>query len=165
MHVQSAGALAADIGTAVVGEQFETLIAATLLHDIGYAPELATTGFHPLDGARFVREHGHVEVASLVAHHTGARHEARLRGLDEFLAEYPFEDSRLHRAVTYCDLVTGPDGQRTTVAERVAEIVRRYGKGHVVSRSAALSLPAFLEIEAEIGALIRHPTTRAAAVG
>ena len=27
------------------------LVAAAYLHDIGYAPELQTSGFHPLDGA------------------------------------------------------------------------------------------------------------------
>jgi hypothetical protein len=159
-HVRSAGALAAEIATTVVGEQAGTLVAATLLHDIGYAPELALTGFHPMDGARFVQDHGLSELASLVAHHTGARHEAKLRGLNGFLAEYPFEDSRLHRALTYCDLVTAPDGRRTTVAKRVAEIVRRYGSGHVVSRSALLSLPTFLAIEAEIDALISRATVR-----
>jgi hypothetical protein len=28
------------------------LVAAAILHDVGYAPDLATTGFHPLDAAR-----------------------------------------------------------------------------------------------------------------
>jgi hypothetical protein len=30
-------------------------MSAVLLHDIGYAPDLVITGFHPLDGARFLR--------------------------------------------------------------------------------------------------------------
>ena len=29
------------------------LIAAAYLHDIGYAPALQQTGFHPIDGAMF----------------------------------------------------------------------------------------------------------------
>jgi hypothetical protein len=29
----------------------DDLVAAAWLHDIGYAPELAKTGFHPLDGS------------------------------------------------------------------------------------------------------------------
>jgi HD superfamily phosphodiesterase len=33
----------------------ELLVGAALLHDIGYAPELVGTGFHPLDGARCLR--------------------------------------------------------------------------------------------------------------
>lgn len=52
------------------------LVVAALLHDIGYAPELATTGYHTLDGARFIGAHGEPNVASLVAHHTDARREA-----------------------------------------------------------------------------------------
>ena len=32
----------------------DDLMAAAWLHDVGYAPELVETGFHPLDGARFL---------------------------------------------------------------------------------------------------------------
>ncbi len=32
----------------------EALVAAAWLHDIGYAPEVTDTGFHPLDGARYL---------------------------------------------------------------------------------------------------------------
>lgn len=48
------------------------LIAAAWLHDVGYAPSLAVTGFHPLHGARYVRALGHERIAGLVAHHSGA---------------------------------------------------------------------------------------------
>jgi hypothetical protein len=44
------------------------MVMAAWLHDIGYAPELAVTGFHPLDGARFLRRAGaDGQVVSLVA--------------------------------------------------------------------------------------------------
>lgn len=36
----------------------DDLVTAAWLHDIGYAPDLVETGFHPLDGARFLREMG-----------------------------------------------------------------------------------------------------------
>ncbi|WP_406239339.1 hypothetical protein [Nocardia sp. NBC_01009] len=29
---------------------------AAWLHDIGYAPDIARIGFHPVDGAEFLRE-------------------------------------------------------------------------------------------------------------
>jgi hypothetical protein len=77
------------------GEDRETLVAAAYFHDIGYAPELAKTGFHPLDGARFIRERGHERLARLVAHHSGARIEAQLRGITDYLDEFPFDDSDL----------------------------------------------------------------------
>jgi len=36
------------------GADGELLVAAALLHDIGYAPDLVDTGFHPIDGARYL---------------------------------------------------------------------------------------------------------------
>ena len=137
------------------------LVPAALLHDVGYAPSLAVTGFHPLDGARFVRDAGFLELASLVAHHTGARNEAALRGIPELLDEFPFEDSLMQRALTYCDLTTGPTGMPTNVRDRVDEICQRYGADHVVSRAALIGLPEFLEIEAEIESLMGVSGSRA----
>ena len=50
------------------------LVAAAWLHDIGYAPGLCDTGFHPLDGARHLRAIGWPPaIYNLVAHHSGAR--------------------------------------------------------------------------------------------
>lgn len=152
-HSRAVGTRAAEIGALLVGDEAPTLIAAAFLHDIGYAPELSTTGFHPLDGARFVRDRGHPDIAALVAHHTGARYEAGLRGLD-LEEEFPYCDSPLQRALTYCDLTTDPDGQPTTVAARVAEIVERYGAGHPVGCGVQMGLPEFLEIEREIDSLL-----------
>lgn len=146
---QSAESIAFPLGLAP-----NELIAAAWLHDIGYAPNLATTGFHPLDGARFVRDQGHTKLANLVAHHTGARNEAKLRGLAEFEDEFPYEDSLMQRALTYCDLTTGPGGDHVDVRGRVDEIVRRYGENHVVSQAILIGRPEFLTIEAEIEAVL-----------
>ena len=55
---------------------------AAWLHDVGYSPELALTGFHPLDGARWLRDHDWpTETCRLVAWHTEPLQEARLHGL------------------------------------------------------------------------------------
>src|SRR4051812_44490580 len=54
----------------------QTLMAAAYLHDIGYADQLRDSGFHPLDGARWLRTCGQERLACLVAHHTEARFEA-----------------------------------------------------------------------------------------
>ncbi len=153
-HSRAVGSRAAAIGPAVVGDQTTTLVAAAILHDIGYAPELAVTGFHPLDGARFLRDQGFADIARMVAHHTGARNEARLRGLDELEDEFPFDDSLLQRALTYCDLTTDPDGRPTTVTARVDEIVERYGDDHVVGRAVQIGRPEFLAIEQEIDQIL-----------
>ncbi len=47
-----------------------------------------STGFHPLDGARYLRDVQHADgtVCRLVAHHTGAMIEADERGLADVLA-------------------------------------------------------------------------------
>jgi putative nucleotidyltransferase with HDIG domain len=133
-HVQAVAALAAAVGNAFNGDR-ELLIAAALVHDIGYSPELATSGFHPLDGARCVRAAGHERLARLVAHHSGARYEARLRGIRDMAVEFPFENSALDQALTYCDLTTSPCGERVSLEQRIAEIQHRYGYDHLVSRA------------------------------
>lgn len=39
------------------------------------------------------------------------------------------------QALTYCDMTTGPDGEPVNVETRLAEIVNRYGEGHVVAQA------------------------------
>src|SRR4051794_20624442 len=75
-HVKEVAARAEQVAAAL-GADSERLVSAALLHDIGYAPELAATGFHPLDGARYLRA-ADVDgvVARLVAHHSFAVVEA-----------------------------------------------------------------------------------------
>jgi hypothetical protein len=110
------------------------LVAAAWLHDIGYAPTLAATAFHPLDGARHLRVLGHERLARLVANHSSARWEAEALGLSDDLAAFPREDSPTADALTYCDMTTSPTGQRITLAGRLAEIAERYGAEHLVVR-------------------------------
>src|SRR4051794_24410392 len=99
--------------TAPVGDR-TTLIAAAYLHDVGYAPELEDTGFHPIDGARWLRASGHERLACLVAHHSGARFEAEERGLLRELAAFPEERSIVADLLTYCDLTTDAHGRPVT---------------------------------------------------
>src|SRR5689334_8731928 len=70
----------------------DTLEAAAVLHDIGYSPVLVDTGFHPLDGARYLRTLGTFSplVTLLVARHSCSEFEAQQRGLAEDLdSEFP----------------------------------------------------------------------------
>ncbi len=110
-HAQAVAETARELASGLTPEDADVLVAAAYLHDIGYAPELAVTGFHPLDGARHLRSLGHERLAGFVAHHTRADHEARLRGLESALAEFDDEDSIVSAALAYCDLTTGPIGQ------------------------------------------------------
>src|SRR6476661_4600072 len=51
-HTQGVAGQARAVGP-VLGWDTDLIEAAGWLHDIGYAPALAATGFHPLDGARY----------------------------------------------------------------------------------------------------------------
>ncbi|WP_406325707.1 HD domain-containing protein [Streptomyces sp. NBC_01617] len=127
----------------VLGEDTELLEAAAVLHDIGYSPALAVTGFHPLDGARFLRKQGANErVVSLVAHHSCAVLEAEERGLREELeSEFELERPELVDALVFCDMTTTPDGMETTPSERLDEIVKRYGPDTIVGRFIQRAAP------------------------
>jgi hypothetical protein len=134
----------ADSLVPVLGEEADLLAAAAWLHDIGYSPDLADTGFHPLDGARYLRDVQGVDerLCRLVAHHSCAVYEASERGLHEALiAEFAPERPELVEALTYCDMTTGPDGRHLDVADRLAEIHSRYGPEHLVSRSISAATP------------------------
>ena len=130
------------------------LVAAAYLHDIGYAPEVAVTGFHPLDGARHLRALGYERLAGLVTHHTGARHEARLRGLHEELTEFGDETSLVSVALAYCDLTTGPDGERMTPGQRLLNVAARYGEDSPVTRGLRAGWSELIEAVGQIEALL-----------
>ncbi|MYU16559.1 HD domain-containing protein [Streptomyces sp. SID8361] len=72
-HTQGVAACAQMLAP-LVGANAEVLESAAVLHDIGYAPPLVNTGFHPLDGARYLRDtHAADErIVRLVANHTYA---------------------------------------------------------------------------------------------
>ncbi|MEV5554363.1 HD domain-containing protein [Nonomuraea wenchangensis] len=145
-HTQGVAARAVSLAP-ILGDATDTLIAAAYLHDIGYAPRLVVTGFHPLDGARYLRDVQHADdtLCRLVAHHSCAVNEALERSLFEALtAEFDAVGPELIRELTYCDMTTGPDGTHLDVTERLAEIHSRYGPEHLVSRSIATSTPCIL---------------------
>jgi hypothetical protein len=121
------------------------LINAALLHDIGYAPDLVYSGFHAIDGARYLRSIGAPDrLVNLVANHSCASVEAELRGLATELAEFEDEKSSVRDALWWADMTTTPDGQPTTLEQRVSEIQDRYGPDDVVSRSVRQAWPELL---------------------
>jgi hypothetical protein len=136
-HSQGVARRASELAS-MVGSDAGLLASAAVLHDVGYAPRLAVTGFHPLDGARFLRDVHRADdrLVRLVGNHSFALLEAEERGLREVLeTEFPpLEDQFLMDALVWCDMTTTPGGQLTTAGERVAEIIRRYGAASVVGR-------------------------------
>ena len=161
-HVQGVAETARTLAP-VLGKNADLLIAAAILHDIGYAPRLADTGFHPLDGARYLRdiEHAQPMVCRLVAHHSCAVIEAEERGLVRQLArEFKPAPRDLADALIYCDMTTGPDGQRMRIGQRLADIRARYGPTDLVTRAIARSAP---ELEAATGRIACKLRTHTAA--
>ena len=100
LHTQGVARLAEQISQALPQEDRTLLIAAAYLHDIGYAPEIQRTGFHPLDGANYLLSLGQERLASLVAYHSEAPYEAALRDLLPELSCIPREHSTLADALT-----------------------------------------------------------------
>ena len=142
-HSQGVAARARQLAP-VLGQDAELVGAAAWLHDIGYAPELEATGFHPLDGACYLRDVQHADplLCSLVAHHSFALVEAAERGLAEVLAaEFPLPPELLLAALTYCDLTTSPDGDRVSITWRLADIRARYGPDHLITRGLSRTKP------------------------
>ena len=134
----------ADRLAGILGNDADLVASAAWLHDIGYSPALVRTGFHPLDGARYLRdaERADGRLCRLVAHHSCAAIEAARRGLrDELLAEFPPERHELTQALIYCDMTTDPDGRQVSFDTRLAEILSRYGEDDVVSKSMQAAAP------------------------
>jgi putative nucleotidyltransferase with HDIG domain len=128
----------------ILGRDAELLEASAVLHDIGYSPAIATTGFHPLDGARFLRDQENADerVVRLVAHHSCALLEAEERGLRrELETEFELERTELVDALIVADMTTTPDGGHTTPAARLDEIVQRYGPDTIVGRFIQRAAP------------------------
>jgi len=153
-HVQGVAARARTLASAL-GEDAALLEAAAWLHDIGYHPDLADTGLHGLDGARYLRDTQHADpmLCRLVAHHSCAVIEAEERDLIYVLTrEFPQPPQDLGDALTFCDMTTSPDGKHVHVERRLAEIHDRYGSGHLVSRSISRATPFILEAVGQVNA-------------
>lgn len=136
-HVQGVARLSSRVGRALLTDpERELLVAAALLHDIGYAPPLVDSGYHPLDGARFLtRERASPRMANLVAQHSAAAFVAELRGFAAELAAFPDEHTALRDALWYCDMHISPAGEPVTFDARIADIRVRHGAGSPLVRA------------------------------
>lgn len=144
-HVQGV-AEQAETATGFVDDP-DMLVAAAWLHDVGYAPELVKTGFHPVDGATYLRDIGATErLCALVANHSCAHVEARRRDVP---LEWADERTPLRDALWWADMTTTATGERTDFESRLTDIERRYGPDHVVTQSIR-------EAEPELAGAIRR---------
>lgn len=114
----------------------QLLVDAAWLHDIGYNTQLVRTGFHALDGARYLMAIGAaLDLVGAVAHHSCALYEAEERGLVAELGMFRSPSKVVMDALAYSDMTTGPTGQVVTVEERLAEILDRYNSDDPVHRA------------------------------
>lgn len=146
-HSLAVGRKAEAVASRVPAALRADLAAAAVLHDIGYAhPE---TGFHALDGARFLSSVGFsARVCHLVVHHSASTWEAEERGLD--LALYAgfsvgaVDMGPAHAVLWWADMTTGPGGDDVTVEDRLDEIRTRYGPDDLVTRFISRARPVLL---------------------
>jgi predicted hydrolase (HD superfamily) len=126
-HLAAVAARADALSATVSVGTVDALVASAWLHDIGYAPALRQTGFHPLDGATYLRTEGWPDrVCTLVAHHSGSRFVARIRGLDGPLREFEFAEDAPSDVLTAADNTAGQDGSLVTLTARLREKLKRH---------------------------------------
>lgn len=141
-HVQGVARKARRAAGLFTGLDADFLVAAAWLHDIGYADSLRESGFHPLDGARFLADRLEPErLCALVAHHSGSLCEAKLRKLDLDLLRWADECTPIRDALWWADMTTSPHGTPVNVYDRITEIRRRYGPSNTVSMAILDAAP------------------------
>jgi len=150
-HTSGVAARAAELADTVDPVDRRLLLAAAWLHDIGYAPTLRKTGFHPLDGGLYLRDHKWDQrLTALVAHHSGARFVPVERGFADLMSMFPFEDSSLSDALCYADQTVGPHGKRMTIEYRINEAIARHGPDSPNARARVDRVPYLLGVAARV---------------
>lgn len=125
-HVLRAGSVAAGLAGLFDDAEAELLVAAATLHDIGYAPRIAATGYHSLDGGLYLRRMGLSErLAGLVAHHSLAYLNAPDHGIN-LTDWFPREHGLLADSLIFADMHAAPDGRHIHHEDRFADIAGRH---------------------------------------
>lgn len=110
---------------------------AALLHDIGYAEPLRDSGYHPIDGARYLRRRQEPLLAELIECHSNAPEFALLSNLGRITVSlHPIAD-----LITYWDVRVKQGGQVVSYEERLADIRKRHGAESLVWRAHELANP------------------------
>jgi hypothetical protein len=132
-HLRGAGLIAGMAAGALCVDRPETVVAAALLHDIGYAPAITRTGFHPLDGALFLAQEGWPDrVVFLVAHHSHSAVLAPYYGVHHHLSLLDHVHGQADDIITFSDLRAGVNGLGTDPRERIEDMRRRHADRTVV---------------------------------
>jgi putative nucleotidyltransferase with HDIG domain len=128
-HTRTVARHAEDIAFVVGPIDREVFLCAAWLHDIGYTEPLGRTGWHTLDGAIYLLEQDWpLRVAALVAHHCHAEVVADAWGLAEGLSRFPREDGVIADALVYVEMVSGWDGGRVSLQQRLDDLQQSSGR-------------------------------------
>ncbi len=150
-HVVGVAKTASDIAPRLLAKDADAIVAAAWLHDVGYAPSIAKTGFSSRGWCEIRQVCGMPAlVVSLIAHHSGASAEAIERGLDAELAEFDRPPRDVLDVVTYADMTTAPDGTPIEADRRVSEILSRYSRDDPVHAAVSRSSDELLAAVARI---------------
>ncbi|GAB5388745.1 MAG: hypothetical protein Alpg2KO_17130 [Alphaproteobacteria bacterium] len=134
------------------------LVQAALYHDIAYAPDLRQSGFHPVDGAhQAAQDELPADVVDAVLHHSGAFGEME-RMQPDLRADYGqacrMMQTKLSRALTFCDLRSGADGRPVSLTERLADIRDRHSRNHALLANLDAYDKQFRQIDQEFAHLL-----------
>jgi putative nucleotidyltransferase with HDIG domain len=155
-HTAAVAARAEELAASVDDRDVQVLVMAAWLHDIGYGELARVTGFHPLDGARLLDAlRWPARVNALVAHHSGARFVAAVRGFGAALGDYPDEGSTVSDALAYADQTVGACGQRLSLEDRMADMLRRHGPDSPNARAHHLRGPYLTAVGRRVDARLR----------
>lgn len=159
-HSEAVAKRAAALGSTVAAADRNTLIAVAWVHDIGYADDVKQTGFHPLDGALYLQATGWPDpICALVAHHSGARYVAAVRGLGHRLETFAFVEDAMSDALTIADYTAGPDGEEISVGERIDDMLQRHGPDSPNSKAHADREPYILAAADRVALRLAHPSS------
>ncbi|MGW5149850.1 HD domain-containing protein [Rhodococcus koreensis] len=143
-HCAGVAARARALTPTVAPDEGEILVAAAWLHDIGYSTRVRESGFHPLDGARYLRRRDWpARVCDLVAHHSGSRFVAVIRGLTGELAEFGYVQDAVSDALTVADKTTGLDGAELDLEVRLRGMLSRHDPASPSARAHGAREPYF----------------------
>lgn len=140
-HVQGVAKRAAELGKHLPTDG-DLLTSAAWLHDVGYSNDVRRRGFHPLDGAVFLRDCGWSErLCALVAHHSAAEVEAEFFGCAEHLRAFADERTLTRDLLWYCDMTVGPRGTPVSFTGRMKDVRARYTADSYVIKALEASMP------------------------
>lgn len=126
---------------------------AALLHDIGYLPELRDTGFHPIDGARFLIRRGYPRLAELIICHSNSPEQAQLKGLEEINVSSDI----IAKLITFWDVQIKQGGELVSYEDRLIDVLERYGVESQEYQAHKLAESRISRILHELGACLNIP--------